>query len=74
MKYIEEMESGSIFAIGDKKYLISSDFRVRNSTKQKMAINIGTGLVQWFDENTMVENVDLYYRDQDGNILSLTPS
>lgn len=71
MKYLEELNNGDIFALSDNKFVLSSDFRYKNKNIQKMCVNISNGFVQWFSGDTVVEYLDLYYRDIDGNILPL---
>jgi hypothetical protein len=71
MKYLEELNSGSIISIDNKRYIISNDFRLKNKQKQRMCISIENGLINWFGDNSIVEHIDLYYRDYDGNILPL---
>lgn len=71
MKYLEELESGSVFSINNHNYIISSDFRLKNNKKQRMCVSVTDGLIKWFDDNAIVEYIDLYYRDSDGNILAL---
>ena len=70
-KYIEEIKPGDIFQIKNNKYVLSSDYRKTKDTIKKMAISINDGLSYWFDNNTMTETIDLYYRDKEGNILLL---
>jgi hypothetical protein len=71
MKYIEEIKPGDIFQIKNNKYVLSSDYRKTKDTIKKMAISINDGLSYWFDNNTITETIDLYYRDKEGNILLL---
>jgi hypothetical protein len=71
MKYLEELDNGSIFSLDNNRFILSSDFRIKNKIKQKMCISLINGSTQWFDDNSMVEYIDLYYRDIDGNILPI---
>lgn len=71
MKYLEELNNGDIFLLNDNRFVLSADFRKKNKDIQKMCINISNGFIQWFDSSTIVEHLDLYYRDTEGNILSL---
>ena len=71
MKYLEELNNGDIFILNNNKFILSGDFKNKNNKIQKMCVCIGNGVVQWFDGGTIVERLDLYYRDTDGNILPL---
>lgn len=71
MKYLEELASGSVFSLNNTHYIISADYRLRNKQKQYMCVSIQNGLIQWFDDNSLVEYIDLYHRDGDNNIIPL---
>ncbi|NBU33506.1 hypothetical protein EB118_18135 [bacterium] len=71
MKYLEELVPGSIFLYNNNKYFLSADFKINKSQTKKLCLNFENGYSQWLDANTMVDLLDLYYRDIDGNILSL---
>lgn len=71
MKYLEELEAGNILSINNDKFIISSDFRTRNKNIQRMCVNLDNGLIQWIDNSAMVEYMELYYRDSEGNILPI---
>ena len=66
MKYIEELQSGELFIIDKKKYIISADFK---SSGSRMAVSLDTGQVQWFKPDCICQIQDLYYRDEENNIL-----
>ena len=66
MKYIEELEAGELFVIDKKKYIISADFKSNGS---RMAVSLNTGQVQWFKPDSVCQIQDLYYRDEENNIL-----
>lgn len=71
MKYIEELSGGSVFSHENKRYVLTSDFKISKDVDKKKCIDLDNGFVYWFDSNTIVEYLDLYYRDLDGNILPL---
>lgn len=75
MKYLEELNGGDLFIYDDKKYVLTSDYRVRDKKDQKECISMDNGFSRWLDASTIVDFLDLYYRDIDGNILPIkTPS
>ena len=71
MKYLEELNNGDCFELNNNRFIFSADFRDRNKHIQKKCVNISNGLIQWMNGSTIVEYVDLYYRDIDGNILPI---
>jgi hypothetical protein len=71
MKYLEELGGGDLFIYEDKKYVLTSDYRIRNKKDQKQCISMDNGFSRWLDASTIVDFLDLYYRDIDGNILPL---
>jgi hypothetical protein len=71
MKYLEELSGGHLFIYEDKKYVLTSDYRIRNKKDQKQCISMDNGFNRWLDASTIVDFLDLYYRDIDGNILPL---
>ena len=71
MKYLEELSGGHLFIYEDKKYVLTSDYRIRNKKDQKQCISMDNGFSRWLDASTIVDFLDLYYRDIDGNILPL---
>jgi hypothetical protein len=71
MKYLEELNGGDIFIYDHEKYILTSDYRIRSKKEQKQCILMQTGFSRWIDSDSMVDYLDLYYRDIDGNILPL---
>jgi len=70
MKYIEEISPGDLFIVDNARYVLSSDYKIVSKDKiKKMAVAIKDGSVKWFGSSEIVDIVDLYYRDDDGNIL-----
>jgi len=72
MKYLEELKPGDLFLIDKKRFILTGDFKSTKDQKtKKMSIDIQTGFASWLVEDSVVESLDLYYRDKDGNILAL---
>lgn len=72
MKYIEELKPGDLFAYKDCKFLLTSNFkRKSNNTIHYEAIALDNGSSRWLAADYIVDVVDLYYRDKEGNILLL---
>lgn len=71
MKYLEELNNGDLFSFNNNRFVLSADFRDRNKKTQKKCVNMSNGFVQWMDGDIIVEYLDLYYRDVDGNILPI---
>ena len=70
MKYIEEINPGDIFTWKNQRYILSSDYRpFKNGTTRHMSVSIENGSCKWFKSDEIVDILDLYYRDKDGNIL-----
>lgn len=70
MKYIEEIKPGDIFLWKKQRYVLSSDYRpFKNGSTRHMSVSIENGTCKWFKSDEIVEILDLYYRDKDGNIL-----
>jgi hypothetical protein len=70
MKYIEELTAGDIFSYKNHRYVLSSDFRSYSNGRNKhMSISIENGMPRWFVSDDMVDTVELFYRDKEGNIL-----
>jgi hypothetical protein len=71
MKYLEELKPGTIFEYKNNRYLLTADFKDRDNTLKKMCISLTNGHVNWLDNNDIVQQIELYYRDNDHNILPL---
>jgi hypothetical protein len=72
MKYLEELNPGSLFVMNGDKFILSADFKqYKDQKSKKMAINITTGFVNWIVDDAIVDTLDLYYRDKDANIIAL---
>jgi hypothetical protein len=72
MKFLEEIESGSLFIWNNSRFILTSDYKEYKDKKStKMSVNIDTGNIQWIISDAMVEELDLYYRDKDSNIIAL---
>lgn len=72
MKYVEELKPGDLFLIKNDRFVLTSDFKIStNNRYKKLAVNIKNGHLQWIDDGDVVDVLDLYYRDKEGNIISL---
>jgi hypothetical protein len=68
-KYIEEMDNGECFMYNSDLYIITSDFRKNKNLYEKKCIAIKDGSCRWMSSNSIVDKIDLFYRDKDNNIL-----
>jgi hypothetical protein len=71
MKYLEEISPGDIFVFHGDRFVLSGDYRQSNKSIKKMAISIKNGSIQWIADNEMIELLEIFYRDQEGNLLLL---
>jgi hypothetical protein len=71
MKYVEELDSGDFFNVDHHKYIITTD--VKPSGK-RMAISVQNGSIRWFPGDTICAIQDIYYRDEENNILLVKDS
>lgn len=70
MKYIEELKPGDFFIIDtSKRFILTSDFKIKDKKKYHSAVSIENGFSNWIPEDQVVDIADLYYRDKDNNIL-----
>ena len=66
MKYVEELESGDFFNVDHHKYVMTTDVKANG---QRMAVSIQNGSIRWFAPETVSTIQDIYYRDEENNIL-----
>ena len=71
MKYIEELEAGELFLVDKNKYILSADFKSNGS---RMGVALNNGQIRWFKPDTICHIQDLYYRDEENNILLVKES
>lgn len=72
MKYIEELKPGDLFLVNNERFILTSDFRLSKEDKYKrLSVNISNGFLQWVEDDKIVESLDLYFRDKEGNIIAL---
>lgn len=71
MKYIEELNPGSLFQFKNTNYVLGIDFKQQKDCTKRMCIDISNGHVAWLKSNEIVDYLDLYFRDEDGNILPI---
>jgi hypothetical protein len=68
MKYLEEINHGECFLVGNELYLLTADFRSNN---QKLCYSLNTGFAHWFNDQEMVESCPLFRLDANNNIIPL---
>lgn len=71
MKYLEELIPGDLFSYKNEYFILTCDFRTSKENKKYFSINIKNGFSSWMEGNTLVEILDLYFRDKEGNIIAL---
>lgn len=72
MKYIEELKPGDLFLVNNERFILTSDFRLSKEDKYKrLSVNVSNGFLQWVEDDKIVESLDLYFRDKEGNIIAL---
>lgn len=72
MKYVEELKAGDLIIFENKKFILTSDYRSdKNKTIKRLAVNIENGFLHWLRNEDIVNILDLYIRDKEGNILAL---
>jgi len=69
MKYVEELSPGDFFQFKNNKLILSSDFKKNKTDFSHRAISIENGSSIWMNNTDIVDVIDLYYRDKEGNIL-----
>lgn len=69
MKYLEEISPGSFFACFNDKFILTSDFRIKKEIKQYNCISVMNGSNRWIDENTIVNLLQMYYQDEEKNLV-----
>jgi len=71
MIYLEELDPGNFFETEKKDlYFKTCDFRNSKPVKY-FCVSLENGLGSWFSGDLTVNYLDLYRRDNDGNILPI---
>lgn len=70
MKYIEELKFGEIFLFNNKPYIKTTDFK-QSKNIQYLCVSIDDGKLLWLNADNTVVLLDLYKRDDDGNIIPI---
>lgn len=65
MKYLEELKAGGCFSYQENIYLLTSDFK---SNGKKLCYNLADGSCRWLQQETIVEDEQLYILDKNNNI------
>jgi len=68
MKYIEELEFGDCFLYKNELFVLTSDFR---SDDKHKCVSVKDGNPRWFDNNCVVNIIELYTLDHENNIISV---
>jgi len=66
--YIEELENGDSFVLRDSSYILTCDSK---SSGGRLCIKLSTGEPRWFNGDTIVEKMAIFYTDKDGNIIAV---
>lgn len=72
MKYVEELKFGDMFTDNGKDFIKTTDCKKSKSTIQYNCVCIQDGGCNWIDGDRAVQLLQLYKRDNDGNILPVT--
>jgi hypothetical protein len=68
MKYIEELKYGQLFLYNKAFYLLSADFKQKKHKNQHMCIELNSGLIQWLDSDTIIDNIPIFYQDSSNTL------
>lgn len=68
MKYIEELSPGDCFELSNKYYLLSKDFK---KDGKKLCLSLIDGFSNWFSQETIVNQIDLFIMDKENNIIAI---
>ena len=69
MIYLEELVPGDIFVTEAKEsYLLTCDFKNKNNPS-RLAISLNNGFPVWLNSSTVVYKQQIYYQDEDNNIV-----
>lgn len=71
MKYLEELEPGSLFLHNNKEYILTADFKKNND---RLCVSLQDGSIRWLSPNESVERVPIYKMDSNNNIVDLKPT
>lgn len=69
MKYLEELKPGDVFFYRENILVLTIDFKFKDQHKYCYAINVNSGSGVWLPDNITVESTEIYYIDQDKNII-----
>lgn len=71
MKHIEEIESGECFKYKNHNYIATFDY---NNNNKRLCVELSNGTLRWLDQNYLVDSQQIYFLDQDNNIVSIRKS
>lgn len=66
--YIEELEIGDCFVLKDAPYILTCDSK---SSGSRLCIKLSTGEPRWFNGDSMVQKMAIFYTDQEGSIIAV---
>lgn len=69
MKYLEELSPGCFFDFKADKFILSSDYKTSGQDKKYKCVSVINGFIRWFKGSEVVERLDLYYQDEDKNLV-----
>lgn len=65
---IEEIENGDSFESQGSHYVVTCDFKKNGN---RLAINLKTGISEWFEPNTIIDKISLMFVNRDNNMISI---
>lgn len=71
MKYLEEIEPGTVFMYQNQEYLATIDFKKNND---RLCVLLKDGSMRWLSPNESVETISIYKMDNVNNLIDLKPT
>lgn len=66
--YIEELECGDCFIHNNSKYIMGIDVKKNGN---KLCINLENGSPRWFESDSIIEKIAIFYTDKESNIIAI---
>lgn len=70
MKYLEELCPGDCFLLSESVFLTTCDFK----KEKKLCYNLFNGSPRWLENNTIVQESQVYTLDNNNNIIPIKPT
>jgi hypothetical protein len=70
MKYLEELLPGNCFFFDNSCFLITCDFK----KEKKLCYNLLNGIPRWLENNTVIQETQIYTLDNNNNIIPIKPT